>query len=172
MQTLLRSSQRRQPLLSGPSGPTAIGPFVFTIPAATTPPAVRYTLYYLFDEGAISTAIPFVLPLGVEHPNAALASDVTIRFSEPIAPGSLAAFITLAREDGGSLVPVDVRHLPNADHTAVTLRTEMPLDDDSIYRITLTAGVIAHALAGGGAGRGAPLYRRLDAAGTGFPRLG
>ena len=124
-----------------PDEPLGVGPFTFLVPAGTDPATLRYTLAY-FNNGGLSNAIPFALPLSVDHPNVHASSEITIRFSEPIFESSLDGGVTLAREDGGNLVPENVAFAVAADRRSMILRSFTTLASDAIYRITLTSQVI------------------------------
>jgi hypothetical protein len=121
--------------------PFPVGPFVFSVPAGTDPGALRYRLAYA-NNGGLANVIPFVLPLGVEHPNVPAASEITIRFSEPIVESSLNGGVTLSREDGANIVPENVALAVASDNRSLILRPFTPLASDTVYRITLTSQVV------------------------------
>ena len=124
-----------------PDEPQAVGPFVFTVPAGTNPALLRYRLAYA-NNGGLANVIPFSVPLGVEHHNVPPASEITIRFSEPVIRTSLHGAVTLSREDASGLVPVDASLVVASDDASLVLRPLAPLTDDAVYRITLTSQIV------------------------------
>jgi hypothetical protein len=121
-----------------PDVPTTFGPFVFELPPTFDPANVRYTFAYL-TAGGVSNSVTFPLPLGVEHFNVPVGSEITIRFSEPVQAAGLENAITLARESGE---PVGTRLLLSDDATVATLRAETQLAQESVYRLTLAPTIV------------------------------
>jgi len=138
-----------------PDVPTAVGPFVFDAPVGVNPALLRYTLTFATGAG-VSRVIPFNLPLGVDHWSVSAASEITVRFSEPVS--AAAGAITLEREDGAALLPVESRVFEDEGGDIVVLRPLAPLAQDAVYRITLTGGVVD---SDGRALAGAPISERL-----------
>ena len=124
-----------------PDEPLAVGPFVYSAPLGVDPSSLRYTLAYLTDAGLANTML-FSLPLGVEHPNVSVGSEIVIRFSEPVVAESLTGAVTLAQEQGAQLTPVATNLIVSNDETFATLRPLEPLADDSVFRITLTGAIV------------------------------
>ncbi len=115
------------------------GPFVFEAPA--DPNQRRYTLSYLND-GGLATQITFELPLGVEHLDVPIQSEIVARFSEPVDASSVETAFSLELENGGSPTRVETRLFISDGDRVATLRPLADLDDNSIYRTTLTNGIV------------------------------
>lgn len=133
-----------------PETPVALEPFVFEIPAASDPSAFRYTLSRFTDDGGRPNDMFFALPLGAEHVNVPVDSEVTVEFSEPIEAASLSGALTLALDDGSGFVPIPAKLLVASDASAATLRPLELLEDDALYRVTLSDLIVdrdGHALA-------------------------
>jgi hypothetical protein len=138
-----------------PDAATPIGPFVFEVPAGTNTALLQYTITFLTNAG-VSNAIPFRLPLGVDHWNVSTGSEITIRFSEPVVVPDGAA--RLEKEDGGTFAPVETRLLTDEGGDVVVLRPLSPLAQESVYRITLTGAIVD---ADGRALQSAPVVERF-----------
>ena len=141
-----------------PDLPLTVGPFVFTVPAGTDPSRLQYRLSRSTANG-LSSAIPFSLPIGVEHPDVRLESEIVVRFSEPVLAPSLQQAITLAREEGSGTVPVQSYVFASSDGRVATLRPLAALADNTRYQLSLTAGIVD---ADGRALADAPIVERLS----------
>ena len=118
-----------------PDVATTVGPFLFTVLAGADVSALRYSLYHLADGLTAARELAFELPLGVEHPGVALTSEITLRFSEPVATQSLEGGVSVVREEMGGDVAVPFRIAPGADDSTVVLRPHEPLTDGSVHRL-------------------------------------
>lgn len=141
-----------------PDLPVTVGSFVFTVPAGTDPSRLQYRLSRSTANG-LSSAIPFSIPIGVEHPDVRLESEIVVRFSEPVVAGSLQQAMTLAREEGSGPVPVQSHVFASSDGTVATLRPLAALADNARYQLSLTAGIVD---ADGRALADAPIVERLS----------
>ena len=84
-----------------PGEPQGVGPFVFSVPAGSDPALVRYRLAYA-NNGGLANVIPFSLPLGVDHPNVAPASEITVSMDETRAQGGISwSYYRLADANNG-----------------------------------------------------------------------
>jgi len=124
-----------------PDLPVSVGPFLFEAPSGVDPTRLRYTLSYATDAG-LSRAIPFGLPLGVDHLNVPVRSEITVHFSEPVVPASLNGAIALEKEAGSALESVPIKLFVGNDGTVATVRPLAPLDDDAFYRVALASGIV------------------------------
>jgi hypothetical protein len=128
--------------------PVEVGPFVFDVSPGEDPSLLSYSLSYL-NAGGLSNETLFKLPLDVEHLNVPVESEITVRFSEPVIASSLEGSLILEKEDGTELIPVSTKLLVDEQGSVARLRPLKPLNDDSIYRVTLTDTIIdrdGHAL--------------------------
>ena len=123
-----------------PDIPTPVGPFVIDVPASIDTTLLQYSLSFMTD-GGVSTVIPFGLPLGVEHWSVSRAAEIVVQFSEPVVEATLAAGLTLDREDGTTLEPIAIRVFIDEGGDVLTIRPQSPLIQDSIYRLTLTSAI-------------------------------
>lgn len=140
-----------------PDVPVNAGPFVFTVPSAMNPSLLRYTLRHATSSG-LSSAIPFNVPMEVEHPDVPVESEIVVWFSEPVVRASLEGAMILARQDGAETVPVEGSVILSSDGTIATLRPLAPLADSTIYQISLMAQIVD---ADGRALADAPIVERL-----------
>jgi hypothetical protein len=119
-----------------------VGPFVFTVPSGLDPALLRYTFTYLSQQGQRSSQTSFRLPMDVDHPDVPVISEVAVHFSEPVLTSSLEAGFYLELEDGAEVKPVSAKLLIDAAGSTATLRPLATLEDNSVYRITLTQTIV------------------------------
>ena len=124
-----------------PNVPFTVGPFSYTVPIDVNPARLRYTLLHSSVAG-LSTLIPFDLPLGVDHPNVPVDSEISIRFSEPVDTDSLSGAITLEQEVDGSLILVATNLVISNDSIETTLRPLATLADDTVFHLTLNDSIV------------------------------
>ncbi len=118
--------------------PVTAGPFVFEVPAGADPSELSYTLYFKNGAG-LSSETRFRLPMDVDHLNVPVKSEIAVRFSEPVA--GLAGGLRLEQDNGTGLVPVETRLLISSDSRTAMLRPLAPLDDNSVFQVTLTSSI-------------------------------
>ncbi|MDD9944462.1 MAG: Ig-like domain-containing protein [Myxococcales bacterium] len=122
--------------------PVAIGPFVVDVPPAADPSTLRYTLSRFSAAGGRPNDLFFTLPLDAEHVDVSVDSEITVEFSEPIDPDSLASGLMLELDDASGPLPVEVKLLVAADATSVRMRPLEPLVDDALYRVVLADTIV------------------------------
>lgn len=124
-----------------PDDPIPVGAFGFSVPAGIDPALLRYTLSYS-TAGGLANVMPFALPLGVEHPDVPVDSEITVRFSEPVVPSSLEGAVRLERESDAALEVVETALILSNDTSTLTLRPLKPLIGESLYRLTLAGAIV------------------------------
>lgn len=129
-----------------PEIPIEVGPFVFEVPAGSDSASFTYDLIYEIDGSQVGQSslrgneVPFPLPLGVEHHQVSLGSEITVTFSEPVAITAVRAGAQLVREDNGQAVAITV--VATEDPKTFKLRPTQLLDDSTIYRVTLSPAIV------------------------------
>jgi hypothetical protein len=117
------------------------GPFRFDVPTDANPAQLSYTLVWLTEAGGV-TEIPFRLPLGVDHPNVSVSSEVTVRFTEPVIEAGLKAGLFLQQQSPTGAVLTASKVLLSQDGTIATLRPLAALLSDTVYRVVLASSVV------------------------------